>query len=762
MALTIKTNLKPPHPKLEILANTVESIIAAMVPRALTLLDASSITFDDLAAGQELFFTTTGQSVMLWAGSSVAKRRYVGLIRSPMSTVFKDIINRCDIDPTIYLSEHGLTKTDLSVGFQVIADLYCFEDQKLDIGRTLLRNQLYLQNPYKNKLRLRYSNPHVLEVSDIDVIRQLEAEGIDCSTIHMHNQPKNKAGKLSIVELRDRENEISDLFTTSSDQISNFENFNLEVSTSISTELKQHQALGLRWMLSKEGYPNRPSNSLRSRGGILADEMGMGKTLTTLALVATSKELTPQQGDDKTLPATLIICPKSVTTGWEEQIKKFTRNINFLLYDPAEWKSQRPNFHGYDLVITTYGAIASSRSRTAKELSGHRWRRVILDEAHTIRERSTKQAKAIFALNSEYRWCLTGTPVQNKLDDYGSLLEFIQHETTKTRSSFHSNIIKPLKQRNESSLRRLQELVAETTLRRLKASSQLDLPHRQNKLHKLSFNSDEERLHRLLGKFVSAKIQQAVREGTLKNTGFYAAQLILRLRQVCNHGVHLLPQSLQEELQNFCTQGGEEFAISSTFTKMICELCKTSETTGAVDLTTYEDCQHIICLKCNTNATECPLCLNSNSDDISMAIEPSTKVQNLISNLQSGSAGKSVVFSCWTKMLDLIEVALRRNQIGFARMEGSLTTRERKERLHTFRNDPNCRVFLSTLGSGSTGLDLTVASEVHLLEPQFNPMLEEQALARVHRIGQTQPVTTIRYIMKDSYEEVRVITSFFF
>ncbi|KAK6342296.1 hypothetical protein TWF718_007699 [Orbilia javanica] len=744
------------------------------------VLSASSITLEDLPAGEELSLTAIGSSVQLWAGRSAAKQRYIGLLKSPTSSIFKDIVDGCAIDPNIYFLEREPTGSDVSMGFQVIADLYCFEDQRVKIGRFLLRNNLYLSDPHLNKRRLKYSNPHILVVSDSDVIQRLREEGIDFST--SNDKTEHKAKKLSIIELKDRENEISDLFTTGSHQIPDFNDLNLQVSEKINIELKPHQTLGVCWMLDKEGYPHRPGRYLRSRGGILADEMGMGKTLTTLALVATTNDLMPQKSHViNAIPTTLIICPKSgkqynipthefvgpagffatcsslldmalVITGWEEQINRFTQ-IKYLVYEPAGRKLVKPCFEEYDLVITTYGAIANSRSRTTKDLSEFHWRRIILDEAHTIRERSTKQAKAIFALESEYRWCLTGTPVQNKLDDYGALLEFIQHETTKCRSLFHSNIIKPLRQKNENSLRRLQELVAETTLRRLKANSQLGLPQRQDTLHKLVFNQEEERLHRLLGKFVSAKINQAIREGTLKNTGFYAAQLILRLRQVCNHGISLLPQSLQEELRNFSTQGDEEFAISNTFMKMICELCKSSET-DAKNTRTYEDCQHTVCLKCNMSATDCPLCLNSNSEDISMAMEPSTKVQNLISNLQSGPGRKSVVFSCWTKMLDLVEVALRRNKIGFTRMEGSLTTKERRERLRIFRSDPNCRVFLSTLGSGSTGLDLTTASEVHLLEPQFNPMLEEQALARVHRIGQTQAVTTIRYVMKDSYEEV--------
>ncbi|KAF3312609.1 hypothetical protein TWF173_007029 [Orbilia oligospora] len=684
------------------------------------LLDACSMSLDNINAGQELSLSAIGGSVQLWAN-----KHYLGLLKRPASTSFQEILSRFEIDYKLYLSSSEVTKTDSSVEFQVAVDLYCLEEERFSIGRALLSSEMYLQDPYEKKKGVGYSNPHILEVSDPEVLEKLASEGINVYTAQ--DQVGNKSKKSAVEELRGQNDEISDLFTTGSKNTPSLEYLNIQVSLSITVKLKEHQNIGLAWMLQKEGYPTPISRSSKSQGGILADEMGMGKTLTTLALIATSRDMGPHQGSAQSLGTTLIICPKSVVTGWEEQIKRFTTNFSYIVCEPVNGKLPEINFAQYDVAIATYAAL-HSRSKTAGKISAFYWRRIILDE---------------------------GTPIQNKLDDYGSLLEFLQHDTYGTRSAFRSRIIKSLGQRGEESLQELQQLVAETTLRRLKLHSRLDLPVRRDIVQQLDFNADEERLHRLLGQFVNAKIQNAVRQGTLKNIGTYVTQLILRLRQVCNHGVHLLPPLVQEELRRFECQGGEEYAISHTFTEPICELCKSPELSATIteNSVTYEDCQHAICSKCNSDAIECPLCFKSAQDYTISTTQPSTKVQNLISNLQSGFSGKSVVFSCWTKMLDLVEVALKSNGIGFTRMEGSLTTRERKEHLHTFRNDPNCRVFLSTLGSGSTGLDLTVASEVHLLEPQFNPMLEEQALARVHRIGQTNPVTTIRYIMRNSYEE---------
>ncbi|KAF3938954.1 hypothetical protein ABW19_dt0202267 [Dactylella cylindrospora] len=330
--------------------------------------------------------------------------------------------------------------------------------------------------------------------------------------------------------------------------------------------------------------------------------------------------------------ATLLISPKSVITGWQDQIKTHTRGLRYLVYDPAQWKAGQVRFEDYDLVIATFGMVANTRSKSSKLISEFYWRRVILDEAHTIRERSTQQARAICALRSDHRWCITGTPVQNKLDDYGSLLQFIGYCAFETRQRFQSCIVKPLKNKDPEALENLRKLISDTTLRRLKGSSNLGLPVREDRIERLQFNEREALLHQLLHIFTFEQIQQSIRNGT-QRAGSYYTQLILRLRQVCNHGVDLLPISVQEELRRLENEGGSaEFAISRAFNKVICEKCK--NTTNASELATF-DCQHIVCSGCKPESRKCPLCISANQEDISMSIQPSTKVQALIDNLLS-------------------------------------------------------------------------------------------------------------------------------
>ncbi|GME30103.1 SNF2 family N-terminal domain-containing protein [Neofusicoccum parvum] len=134
-------------------------------------------------------------------------------------------------------------------------------------------------------------------------------------------------------------------------------------------------------------------------------------------------------------------------------------------------------------------------------------------------------------------------------------------------------------------------------------------------------------------------------------------------------------------------------------------------------------------------------------------------VKALLNNLQAERNEathppiKSVIFSCWTKMLDQIGKALQTHDLRFERIDGSKSDSQRRSALKRFRTLDDCCILLASIGSAGVGLDLTVASRVHLMEPQWSPMAEEQALDRVHRMGQTRDVVATRYVVKDSIEE---------
>jgi SNF2 family DNA or RNA helicase len=143
------------------------------------------------------------------------------------------------------------------------------------------------------------------------------------------------------------------------------------------------------------------------------------------------------------------------------------------------------------------------------------------------------------------------------------------------------------------------------------------------------------------------------------------------------------------------------------------------------------------------------------------SIRYSAKVRALLDNLRREQSSdkpalvppkKSVVFSSWTRMLDLVLQALQSNGFVCERIDGQTSLRDRSRALQRFTHDPECTVMLASIGSIGEGVNLTMASYVHLLEPSWNPMAERQAIDRIHRIGQTRKVSTTRYITRNSIE----------
>lgn len=117
----------------------------------------------------------------------------------------------------------------------------------------------------------------------------------------------------------------------------------------------------------------------------------------------------------------------------------------------------------------------------------------------------------------------------------------------------------------------------------------------------------------------------------------------------------------------------------------------------------------------------------------------------------------SVVFSSWTTHLDLIEIALKNHSHIYVRLDGRMTREARDKSMRVFREDPSIRVMLVSIGAGGLGLNLTTANKVFMMEPQFNPAAEAQAVDRVHRLGQDREVTIKRYIMEKSFEEKMLV-----
>ncbi|EUC39593.1 hypothetical protein COCMIDRAFT_111133, partial [Bipolaris oryzae ATCC 44560] len=537
-------------------------------------------------------------------------------------------------------------------------------------------------------------------------------------------------------------------------------------------------------------------------GGILADEMGLGKTLSMLALITLKldemENLAPCPSQNHT---TIIVTPMSLLQTWEEQIKShiYPGRLSYYKYHGSSRRILPADLHRHDVVLTTYDTLVSEAAhkrhdnKETESLLDLEWLRVVLDEAHLIRNSRSRKYRVVRELKSRHRWCLTGTPIFNRVEDFGTLLTFLRASPFHDPKLFSLFISELLKNNPETALSYLRKLVQSTSLRRSKATVQKDLgiPGRENRVEKIILNNDERQKYDRL-KQSWDKILRMQSETTSRDISAQCIfQIILRLRQFCNHGFDLFPPSA---MAIFSESDPEDSILNQILkaseTCAICTKLSQPHLNGFSQASSL-DCGHSVCPRCgkkmeddsSLEGVDCKLGLridekNSLSRNTAAAYsmsaatsdpesperfyKPSSKVVALVRNLRDPYSLRpltspftcSVVFSGWKKMLCLVEKALRHSNIPYELIDGSLNDQARRSTLQNFRAQKGYCVLLASVGSAGVRLDLTVASRVHMLEPQWSPMAEQQALDRVHRMGQSREVVVTRYIVKNSIEEV--------
>ncbi|KAI0889137.1 SNF2 family N-terminal domain-containing protein [Annulohypoxylon maeteangense] len=704
---------------------------------------------------------------------NASSNEYGGLLNRSASRVVSDLNNSYDVELSAYMTSRN----------KIEVLIYGRFEQGESIGDMLLERDCFLQQPKSYDTSRPYYNPQCLSNPN---------EG---DSFWKDNGPSPAQ---STVLPEKEKSRVVELFDSATGPV-NFRR--IQISEILISKLKEHQIKALSMMTEKESgnicqaeFPSVWSTSLGAKGfnnhvtknyttrkprlclgGLLADEMGLGKTLTALALIATSLS------NDN---VTLIVCPMTTITSWQDQIERHFRkgSLTYKIYHGSARNYDLAALKSVNIVITTYETLRadfieeggvrrrSNKATKVDQLHSISWHRVILDEAHVVRNRATKKFQAVNMLRARHRWCLTGTPIQNRLEDLGALVEFLKVGPFDNPSVFESTFITPIDQGGQSGWERLRCLVRSITLRRTKKAldSDLNLPPRFETVHLVKLDEREISLYNLMKRHFALAIDSG-------GSAMQTFQLILRLRQICNHGSDLLPPSLRAWLN-------EASAFDTDFPRLhSCEKCDATIIDEDEVSPCVLSCFHQVCRACipnddtptNGGSPICPLCddgtLGENkktnvrwrtiSQFEKTIYRPSSKVKALLHNLQSDRqattksnqpSAKSVVFSTWTSMLDLISEALSTNNFEYQRLDGSMNLSRRSLALKDFRENPNCTVLLASLGSAAVGLDLTMATRVHLMEPGWNPLLEQQAIDRIHRLGQEREVIATRYVVSGS------------
>ncbi|WWC86455.1 uncharacterized protein L201_001332 [Kwoniella dendrophila CBS 6074] len=556
-------------------------------------------------------------------------------------------------------------------------------------------------------------------------------------------------------------------------------------------KLMPHQVRGVKWMKQRE--------SGRKYGGILADDMGLGKTVQTLARivegVATAAE---KRAGYKA--GTLIIAPLAVMEQWATEARTKTKPGQLKVtthHGPSRTKSGK-TLEKFDVVITTFQTVASefqthetsaqkrldnddsdSDVETGRKGAGKgkktkqagsplfdvKWLRIVVDEAQNIKNKNTRSAKAAVALNAKYRWCLTGTPIQNNVEELFSLFKFLRARPLDNWETFKERISSLVKEgRTKLAMKRLHVVLKAVMLRRTKDATIdgkkiLNLPGRTVNITPCDFDAEERAFYDALEKKTEWTFNKFVKNGTAQANYTSVLTLLLRLRQACVHP-SLVTKSLTTDPDAIGDAETQPKEVEVTD-----QADELADLLGGLGVAKGKTCQMCFVKLKDQSAIHCETCLDiarqseAKSNELDNGLPPtSAKIRMLLKLLseideKSGSKEKTIVFSQFTSFLDLCEPFLKRQGVAYVRYDGSMKNDKRQESLDKIKNHSGTKVILISFKAGSTGLNLTCCNNVILMDLWWNPALEDQAFDRAHRLGQKLDVNIYKLTIEETVED---------
>ncbi|KAK7906556.1 hypothetical protein PG985_016293 [Apiospora marii] len=557
------------------------------------------------------------------------------------------------------------------------------------VGRLLSGADLFLQHPSASERdpALEYFNPQYLVLPG-GSMPNLEDLVIEDDDQKLRSKQLDDTAKARLLRLFDDAN------VTVGNAISD-----ISPSPRLKTPLMPHQLKALSMMVERE------SGVIESEQFPLLWDMGLGKSLSLLALICSSLDHHQKTDPKEMASSTLIVAPKSVISAWETQSIRHIHNgrVRLLLYHGANRSQHGGTFEGFDIVLTTYDTLRSECTLNGP-LYSHAWLRLALDEAHHIRNRQSQIFQACCNVQARYRWCLTGTPVQNSLDDYGSLLSFLKVDPFQDKSEFDRWIAKPFYKNDTLSLDRLRCLILSTCFRRTKATVNLSnpLPERSDIIQDVRLFPSDQKMYDFFKKIIQDKVtgastnRHASRGQTTKHGDVLA--YITTLRRICDHSQLLSPKAIETWRRGDWDDAGNTTILDST---TYCDVCGEEYD----DLTSPSSSQGS-CKACLAQENHGSAIYTSNDANV----PASAKIEALVANIQQHKTGfqgqrppKSVVFSAWTKMLDLTQQALQSRGFSCQRIDGQTSLQGRSNAMKAFDEDDECTVMLATIGSAGEG-----------------------------------------------------------
>ncbi len=400
---------------------------------------------------------------------------------------------------------------------------------------------------------------------------------------------------------------------------------------------------------------------------VLADDMGLGKTIQGIGV---AELLASVAG----IGRVLIVCPTSLKAQWCNEIERFCgRDVQLVMGTAQERSLQYDN--GCFFTVCNYEQVM----RDLKPIEQVKWDLIVLDEGQRIKNWEAKTSRVIKSLRSRFALVLSGTPLENRLDELYSVVQFIDDRRLGPGFRFfhrHRVVDEKGKILGYRNLDQLRAMLKPVLLRRTRASVLQQLPERNTEIVRIPASEEQAAIS-------WANVQRAAQIAAKK---FLTEMDLLRIQQ------YLLVARM---------------AADSTYL------------------------------------------VDKQEPGISTKLE---YLEELFEQLWQQPDRKVVLFSEWTTMLNLIERQLRRFQVEYVRLDGSVPQRKRQQLVHRFQKDPVCRLFMTT-NAGSTGLNLQAANTVINVDLPWNPAVLEQRISRAHRMGQQRPVDVYLLVSTETFEE---------
>ena len=437
---------------------------------------------------------------------------------------------------------------------------------------------------------------------------------------------------------------FSEKFKSLYQHLTHPEEFPYEKPEHIKASLRSYQETGVRWMSMLSHY---------NLGGILADDMGLGKTVQAITFI-----LSNLKKDE----SVLITAPASLTYNWASEFEKFTDEIDFAVIDGTKAERSKEIQEKHQIYITSYGSFL----KDFEDYQDKKLNYLLLDEAQVVKNYSSKTNKSLSALNVEHTFALSGTPLENRIEEIWAIFQVVMPGFLPKREKFN---------KMEPSV--ISRLIQPFIMRRKKEDVLEELPE---KMEITVYNqlADDQKV-------------------------IYLAQLELMQKQVLEMDSAALSRSRIEILAGI------------TRLRQIC----------------------------NTPALF--------MDDYKGSSGKLERLRELLAQIKD-SGHRPLIFSQFTKVFPHIEKLMEEQEMTAYKLTGSTPIKDRLSMVQAF-NAGSRDAFLVSLKAGGVGLNLTSADVVILVDLWWNPAVEEQAIARAHRMGQKNTVEVIRLITKGTIEE---------